>query len=131
MRMLEKEDEEGDIQVSWQDQENINTFSKYNAKLQDLEEAYKSKKTEKEYLDDLAMELELVDEDEPVKYRIGEAFVSLSLEAAQERISKSQEELDQEIEGLKAQMDEAVEKMDGLKKVLYARFGNAINLEKD
>ncbi|KAG9063418.1 hypothetical protein KI688_004301 [Linnemannia hyalina] len=131
MRMLEKEDEEGDIQVSWQDQENINTFSKYNAKLQDFEEAYESKKTEKEYLDDLAMELELADEDEPVKYRIGEAFVSLSLEAAQERITKSQEELDQEIEGLKSQMDEAVEKMDGLKKVLYARFGNAINLEKD
>jgi prefoldin subunit 4 len=66
-----------------------------------------------------------------IRYRIGEAFVSLSLEAAQERISKSQEELDQEIEGLKSQMDEAVEKMDGLKKVLYARFGNAINLEKD
>ncbi|KAK3827367.1 MAG: Prefoldin beta-like protein [Linnemannia gamsii] len=131
MRMLEKEDEEGDIQVSWQDQENINTFSKYNAKLQDLEEAYESKKTEKEYLDDLAMELELADEDEPVRYRIGEAFVSLSLEAAQERISKSQDELDQEIEGLKTQMDEAVEKMEGLKKVLYARFGNAINLEKD
>ncbi|KAG0055050.1 hypothetical protein BGZ89_002488 [Linnemannia elongata] len=131
MRMLEKDEEEGDIQVSWQDQENINTFSKYNAKLQDLEEAYESKKTEKEYLDDLAMELELADEDEPVKYRIGEAFVSLSLEAAQERISKSQEELDQEIEGLKTQMDKAVEKMDGLKKVLYARFGNAINLEKD
>ncbi|KAG0368553.1 hypothetical protein BGX24_002775 [Mortierella sp. AD032] len=131
MRMLEKEDEEGDIQVSWQDQENINTFSKYNAKLQDLEEAYESKKTEKEYLDDLAMELELADEDEPVRYRIGEAFVSLSLEAAQERISKSQDELDQEIEGLKTQMDEAVEKMEELKKVLYARFGNAINLEKD
>ncbi|KAK3827198.1 MAG: Prefoldin beta-like protein [Linnemannia elongata] len=131
MRMLEKDEEEGDIQVSWQDQENINTFSKYNAKLQDLEEAYESKKTEKEYLDDLAMELELADEDEPVRYRIGEAFVSLSLEAAQERISKTQEELDQEIEGLKSQMDEAVEKMDGLKKVLYARFGNAINLEKD
>ncbi|KAF9920099.1 hypothetical protein FBU30_010116 [Linnemannia zychae] len=130
MRMLEK-DEEGDVQVSWQDQENINTFSKYNAKLQDLEDAYETKKTEKEYLDDLAMELELADEDEPVKYRIGEAFVSLSLEAAQERISKSQEELDKEIQDLKTQMDEAVEKMDALKKVLYARFGNAINLEKD
>lgn len=48
-----------------------------------------------------------------------------------ERINKSQEELDRDIETLKAQMDESVEKMDGLKKVLYARFGNAINLEKD
>lgn len=66
-----------------------------------------------------------------LRYRIGEAFVSLSLEAAMERINKSQEELDRDIEALKAQMDEAVEKMDGLKKVLYARFGNAINLEKD
>ncbi|KAI1298880.1 hypothetical protein EDD11_006619 [Mortierella claussenii] len=131
MRMLEKDEEEGDIQVSWQDQQNINTFSKYNARFQDLEEEYTAKKVEKEYLDDLASELELADEDEPVRYRIGEAFVSLSLEAAQERISKSQEELDTEIEGLKTQMDEAVEKMDELKKVLYARFGNAINLEKD
>ncbi|KAF9392021.1 hypothetical protein CPB97_004611 [Podila verticillata] len=131
MRMLEKDEEEGDIQVSWQDQQNINTFSKYNARLQDLEETYEAKKTEKEYLDDLASELELADEDELVKYRIGEAFVSLSLEAAMERINKSQEELDRDIETVKAQMDEAVEKMDGLKKVLYARFGNAINLEKD
>ncbi|KAG0305134.1 hypothetical protein BGZ98_004549 [Dissophora globulifera] len=131
MRMLEKDEEEGDIQVSWQDQQNINTFSKHNARFQDLEETYEAKKTEKEYLDDLAMELELADEDEPVRYRIGEAFVSLSLEAAQERIAKTQSELDKEIEALKGQMDEAVEKMDELKKVLYARFGNAINLEKD
>ncbi|KAF9585619.1 hypothetical protein BGW38_001528 [Lunasporangiospora selenospora] len=129
--MLEKDQEEGDIQVSWKDQENINAFSKHNAKLQDLEETYEIKKTEKEYLDDLAMELELADEDEPVRYRIGDAFISLSLEAAQERISKSQEELDKEIGELKTQMDQAVEKMDELKKVLYARFGNAINLEKD
>ncbi|KAF9165390.1 hypothetical protein DFQ26_000196 [Actinomortierella ambigua] len=131
MRMLEREEEEGDVQVSWQDQENINTFSKYNAKLQDLEEQYEAKKTEKEYLDDLATELELADEDEPVRYRIGEAYVSLPLEAAQERIQKAQEKLDEEIDVLKAQMDDAVEKMAALKKVLYARFGNAINLEKD
>ncbi|KAF9364140.1 hypothetical protein BGX34_002408 [Mortierella sp. NVP85] len=131
MRMLEREDEEGDVQVTWQDQENINNFSKYNTVLQDLEESYQVKKTEKEYLDDLASELELVDEDEPVKYRIGEAFVSLSLEAAQERITKSQGELEEEIEALKVKIDETTEKMDELKKQLYARFGNSINLEKD
>ncbi|KAG0235349.1 hypothetical protein BGW41_000843 [Actinomortierella wolfii] len=131
MRMLERDEEEGDIQVSWQDQENINTFSKYNAKLQDLEEQYEVKKTEKEYLDDLATELELADEDEPVKYRIGEAFVSLPLADAQERIQKAQEKLDEEIDALKAQVDDAVDKMAALKKTLYARFGNAINLEKD
>lgn len=65
------------------------------------------------------------------RYRIGEAFVSLTLEAAQERNSKAKEVLEEEIDQLKAQMDDAAEKMDALKKVLYARFGNAINLEKD
>ncbi|KAG0050359.1 hypothetical protein BGZ83_004861 [Gryganskiella cystojenkinii] len=134
MRMLEKDEEEADIQVSWQDQQNINEFSKFNAKLQLLEESYDSKKTEKEYLDDLTAELEeleLTDEEALVKYRIGEAFVSLTLEAAQERNTKAKEELDEELAQIKGQMDEAIEKMDALKKVLYARFGNAINLEKD
>ncbi|KAG0237020.1 Prefoldin beta-like protein [Mortierella sp. GBAus27b] len=131
MRMLDREDEEGDVQVTWKDQENINAFSKHSSQLQDLEESYTAKKTEKEYLDDLASELELADEDEPVRYRIGEAFVSLSLEAAQERISKSQQTLEEEIEGLKTQIDDITEKMDELKKLLYARFGNSINLEKD
>ncbi|KAF9963450.1 hypothetical protein BGZ65_003315 [Modicella reniformis] len=131
MRMLERDEEEGDVHVTWKDQENINTFSKYSSKLQDLEETYEAKKTEKEYLDDLANELELADEDEPVRYRIGEAFVSLPLEAAMERITKTQTELEQEIESLKSQIDETSEKMDELKRELYERFGNAINLERD
>ncbi|CAB5343784.1 unnamed protein product [Rhizophagus irregularis] len=64
MRML-NQDEEADVEVTWEDQQKINSF------------------TRKEYLDDLTEELELADEDDRIKYKIGEAFISISVEQAQ------------------------------------------------
>ncbi|KAG1210115.1 hypothetical protein G6F69_005757 [Rhizopus microsporus] len=132
IRMLsEKEEADGDVEVTWIDQERINEFSKYNAKIDDLEEEYEKLKKEKEYLDDVAMELELADEDEPVRYKIGDAFVHISVSEAAEKIEKDSERLDLLIEETKQNIDNIQEKMDELKKSLYAKFGNAINLEKD
>ncbi|CEG81277.1 hypothetical protein RMATCC62417_15499 [Rhizopus microsporus] len=132
IRMLnEKEEADGDVEVTWIDQERINEFSKYNAKIDDLEEEYEKLKKEKEYLDDVAMELELADEDEPVRYKIGDAFVHISVSEATEKIEKDSERLDLLIEETKQNIDNIQEKMDELKKSLYAKFGNAINLEKD
>ncbi|CEI98310.1 hypothetical protein RMCBS344292_12421 [Rhizopus microsporus] len=132
IRMLnEKEEADGDVEVTWIDQERINEFSKYNAKIDDFEEEYEKLKKEKEYLDDVAMELELADEDEPVRYKIGDAFVHISVSEATERIEKDSERLDLLIEEAKQNIDKVQEKMDELKKLLYAKFGNAINLEKD
>ena len=59
--------EETDVDVSWEDQQNINSFSKLNLKLDRLEETQTETKREKEYLDDLSTELELADEDELFK----------------------------------------------------------------
>ncbi|ORE04251.1 hypothetical protein BCV72DRAFT_182951, partial [Rhizopus microsporus var. microsporus] len=99
IRMLnEKEEADGDVEVTWIDQERINEFSKYNAKIDDLEEEYEKLKKEKEYLDDVAMELELADEDEPVRYKIGDAFVHISVSEATEKIEKDSERLDLLIE---------------------------------
>ncbi|CAO3701778.1 unnamed protein product [Rhizopus stolonifer] len=115
----EKEETDGDVEVSWVDQERINEFSKYNAK------------KEKEYLDDVAMELELADEDEPVRYKVGDAFIHVSVTEATERIEKDSEKYGLQIEEVKQNIDAVHQKMDELKKSLYAKFGNAINLEKD
>jgi hypothetical protein len=41
---------------------------------------------EKDYYDDLETELELADEDEPVLYKMGEAFFYLSLPAAKKQL---------------------------------------------
>ncbi|CAG8508711.1 4275_t:CDS:2 [Funneliformis caledonium] len=130
MRMLNQE-EEVDAEVTWEDQQKINSFSKLNAKYSDLEETYNAKKQEKEFLDDLTSELELVEVGEPVKYKIGESFINLPVEQAIERIEKDQEILTQELEQLQHNMDDMNGQMRQLKAHLYGKFGKAINLEKD
>ena len=46
-QLNEKEETDGDVEVSWVDQERINEFSKYNAKIDDLEEEYERLKVKK------------------------------------------------------------------------------------
>lgn len=67
MKLLDK-GENNDSEVTWEDQDRINSFSKLNAKLDRLESLLAAKKTEKEYLEDLTNELELADEEELIKY---------------------------------------------------------------
>jgi prefoldin subunit 4 len=86
---------------------------------------------EKEYLDDLSMELELADEDEPVRYKIGDAFVHMPLDKALERITGDSEKVQADLDDLKSQMDDVHGQMEELKKALYSKFGKSINLEKD
>jgi len=130
IRLL-KEEDEADVEVSWEDQQKINTFSKLNSKFDDLEELYNKSKQEKEYLEDLSQELELSYDDEPMRYKIGDAYVHLTTEDAQARIAKDQEVADQQLEEVKTRIDDVTGKMSELKTHLYAKFGKAINLEKD
>ncbi|KAJ2513568.1 hypothetical protein H4217_006264 [Coemansia sp. RSA 1939] len=127
--LLQRKDER-DTEVTWEDQQRINTFSKLNTRMERLEAEYKRQKIEKEYLDDLSMEIELLDEDLPVPYKIGDAFVMLPLEEAQERVEKEMESIDQHVEDLDSQISDISSQMEDLKKVLYKRFGNSINLER-
>ncbi|KZO98806.1 Prefoldin subunit 4 [Calocera viscosa TUFC12733] len=130
MRLLNQEDEADEsTEVTWEDQQRINTFSKYNQRLQDIEDLLQKKKTEKEYLDDVAMELELADEDEPVMYKIGETIVHIKLSQAQKLLEKEHKSIDEEISGLQNRVEECENGMKELKVLLYAKFGNAINLE--
>ncbi|KAJ2594646.1 hypothetical protein EV177_008323, partial [Coemansia sp. RSA 1804] len=61
---------------------------------------------------------------------IGDAFVMLPLEEAQERVEKEMEFIDQHVEDLDSQISDISSQMEDLKKVLYKRFGNSINLER-
>ncbi|KAG9125001.1 hypothetical protein FRC07_009407 [Ceratobasidium sp. 392] len=125
MRMLPQDDEsEENTEVTWEDQQRINSFSKLNSRANNLEEA-----SEKEALDDLAMELELADEDEHIEYKIGEAFFRIPLPRAQALLVKDQEAAEEEINKLQAQIEECNQEMKELKVVLYAKFGKQINLD--
>ncbi|EPQ27802.1 uncharacterized protein PFL1_04547 [Pseudozyma flocculosa PF-1] len=130
MRMLNEQDQ-NDVEVSWEDQQSINAFSRLNSTYSDVEEDLRVKREEKEALDDLAMELELADEDDEVLYKIADSFVSIPHAAAMERLERDQAEADEQIDALKAKLDEYDEGMKQLKVKLYAKFGENINLERD
>ncbi|ORZ05409.1 Prefoldin subunit 4 [Absidia repens] len=132
IRLLDqKEEADTEVEVSWADQQQINAFSKLNAKIDDFEAQHAKLKQEKEYLDDVAMELELADEDEPVRHKIGDAFVHIPVSEAVERVEKDSAKLGLELEEIESDIDSTQGKMTDLKKSLYAKFGNAINLERD
>ncbi|KAF2683667.1 Prefoldin, subunit 4 [Lentithecium fluviatile CBS 122367] len=132
-RMLSKEDEATapteDIQVRREDQEKISRFSSLHQKEMRIEEELREKLKEKEDLEEISGELELVDEEEKVPYKIGDCFVSIPQPQVLEMLSASQEDIDGEVNKLKEQMTAVQEEMGELKKVLYGRFGRSINLE--
>ncbi|KAJ3533192.1 hypothetical protein NM688_g7314 [Phlebia brevispora] len=131
MRMIAQEDEnENNAEVTWEDQQRINTFSKLNSRMRGLEEQIDALKQEKEAMDDLAMELELADEDQPVLYRVGEAFVHMSQPRALKRLAKEQKGVEKELSKLTATVGQCETEMKNLKVVLYAKFGKAINLDE-
>ncbi|KAF5333704.1 hypothetical protein D9611_002491 [Ephemerocybe angulata] len=104
-------------------QRTTSSFGLIEGKLKDL-------KGEKEALDDLSMELELADEQEPVLYKIGEIFVHMRLSRALKRLEKDQERLDQNLKDFTSQSDECETSMKELKAKLYAKFGKSINLDE-
>ncbi|KAH9040185.1 Prefoldin subunit 4 [Lactarius pseudohatsudake] len=131
MRMLSQEEEADDgKEVTWEDQQRINTFSKLNTRVRSLAEKMNNLKQEKEAFDDLAMELELADEDQPVLYKVGEAFLHLPHHRAMKRLERDQAQVDEEIAKLTGVVDQCEQDMKALKIELYGRFGNAINLDE-
>ncbi|OCB88430.1 Prefoldin, subunit 4 [Sanghuangporus baumii] len=130
---LKQEEEKEDVEVTWDDQQRICTFSKLNTRLRGYEERLKVLKEEKEALDDLAMELELADEEQPILYVshfIGETFVHLPLPRALKRVENDNTALNEDISKLGDQAEECEKEMKKLKVTLYSKFGSAINLDE-
>ncbi|CAD6886033.1 unnamed protein product [Tilletia controversa] len=131
MRML-KEDDDNDVEVTWEDQQQINAFSRLNNRLADVEHDLKQLHDQRDACDDLNIEIELVDEDDAVLYMIGDAFVSVHQPRALELLESDTARLDAEINKLKAVVEGCEEEMSKLKVNLYAKFGKSnINLERD
>ncbi|KAF8329290.1 Prefoldin subunit 4 [Amanita rubescens] len=131
LRMLEHEDENNDgAEVTWEDQQRINSFSKLNTRLRSLEGKLEELKQEKEALDDLATELELADEDESVLYKIGETFLQMPLSRAQERLERDQQEIGSRLASIVESAEYCETQMKELKVALYGKFGKAINLDE-
>ncbi|GME88572.1 unnamed protein product [[Candida] boidinii] len=119
-----------DRQVTFNDQQNINKFSTLFAKKELLTAELNDFKKEKDYLDDLSLELELIDEDELINYKIGETFVKLKQTEVLKRLEKDNSKIDNNVETLESEITTIDNKLSLLKTQLYAKFGTAINLER-
>ncbi|WWC89151.1 uncharacterized protein L201_004069 [Kwoniella dendrophila CBS 6074] len=131
MSLLPPEDEGDGVEVAWEDQQRINTFSKLNNRLTDIQDLLKVKNEEKEYYDDLSTELELADEDDnqPILYKLGDSFFHLNLKDARRQLKSDLKKYDSEIEQLENKKTDCEKGMKDLKVQLYAKFGKQINLE--
>jgi len=81
-------------------------------------------------LDDASNELILTDE-EVVRFQIGEVFAHVPKDEVESRIEQMQEATSQKLEKLEEEKQSVVAQMSELKKILYGKFGESINLEED
>jgi len=131
-RMLSKEEEgegKADAEVTREDQDKINAFSRLHQREKVLVEELQTKQKDKEDLEEVSTELDLADEDDLVPYKIGDSFVSLPLPEVQEMLSESTDKIDDEVSTLEETLSGIRDEMKELKVQLYARFGRSINLE--
>lgn len=81
-------------------------------------------------LEDAGNELILADE-EMIRFQIGEVFAHVPRDDVETRIEEMKEATCKSLEKLEEEKESIVSQMAELKKVLYAKFKDSINLEED
>ncbi|XP_052192693.1 probable prefoldin subunit 4 [Diospyros lotus] len=119
-----------DSEVTWEDQQNINKFGRLNNRFHELEEEIKIAKETNENLEDASNELILTDE-EIVRFQIGEVFAHVPKEEVDSRLEQMKEATSKNLEKLEEEKDSVLAQMAELKKILYGKFKDSINLEED
>ena len=125
------EGQDNNVEVTQEDQNKINEFSKLILRQEKIKAVLDSLHDEKEYIDELSLELELMDEDEKLPYKLGDsAFINMKVSKIIKLLEKDLEEMNTKEEELAKQVDELEETLKELKQTLYAKFGNNINMER-
>jgi len=127
--MLAKEDEV-DAEVTWEDQQKINTFGRLTNLLRELQDDRKIKKELMENMGDAESETMMAD-DTLIKYFIGEVFINMPREAAEQMIAEQQEKTQKQIDTIDAKISNINETLSSLKSQLKAKFKNSINLDAE
>ncbi|KAI0464839.1 hypothetical protein LJB42_000050 [Komagataella kurtzmanii] len=117
-------------EVSWEDQQRINEFSKLINRKDQFEVELAELSHEKDYLDDLSLEIELLDDDGKVNYKLGDTFVLLRHSSVVTRLENDNLVLAKKMTALENSIEVTQERMNELKNQLYAKFGQSINLDR-
>jgi prefoldin subunit 4 len=125
--ILERE-EENDAEVRREDQENINSFGRLNARLHELRDEKTELKEKMDKLEDASTELMMASGDK-VMLNLGNAFFEADEDEATEYCEDKVSKIETMIESLTEEEDGILDEQKKLKALLYGRFGKSINLE--
>jgi len=124
-----------DIHISLEDQQKINKFARQNQRLEDIKDELKARENEIVTICDAATDVEELsltsDEGEKVPYLVGEIFIMETPDDVLTLLEGRKEELKGEVAALEEKATVIRGVMSDLKTHLYAKFGDAINLEAD
>lgn len=95
-----------------------------------LEQDLVKQKQEKEYLDDVSLEIELIEEDDRIQYKIGDIFVFMNQSDVVVQLEKDMENIDSKIQELEDADAKLNSRIVELKTILHEKFGDNINLER-
>merc|ERR1712012_1018874 len=124
-----------DVHISLEDQQKINKFARHNNRLEDIKDDMKQKEAELVTLGDATNDVEefslTADDGEKIPYMVGEIFVKETPDDVLALLEAKKTEVKAEMKVLEEQATSIKGVMSDLKTHLYAKFGDAINLEAD
>eukprot|EP00730_Choanoeca_flexa_P017530 TRINITY_DN8457_c0_g1_i1.p1 TRINITY_DN8457_c0_g1~~TRINITY_DN8457_c0_g1_i1.p1 ORF type:complete len:132 (+),score=40.69 TRINITY_DN8457_c0_g1_i1:263-658(+) len=126
-RIVSREDE-SDAEILKEDQDKINEFARLHAQSDEIEEAVKSAEKRLQDCDDAGDEI-MMQDDDTVMYSVGDCFMLIDNEDAEETIEEAKVLLKEDADKLRAKYTAVQERMSELRAVLYAKFGKSIRLE--
>ncbi|CAI2381187.1 unnamed protein product [Moneuplotes crassus] len=125
-------DSKKDVTVEREDQEKINKFSRLNMKCTELIEDKKQMQQDLDALEDAELAIEeAFGEDGTLKVFMGEIMFDCYEDEAEIHHMRMMEEKKEKMDEVQDQIDDVEKEMKTLKAELYAKFGKAINLEKE
>ncbi|CAD6192859.1 unnamed protein product [Caenorhabditis auriculariae] len=119
--------------VTAADQKLINKFARLYQQHLQLKLDIKEAENQIENINEASDELLLLDTDDAasVPLRIGQCFIHFDSDSITERLEKNKSVAEESLTGMKEKNSKIQEEMDSLKKVLYGKFGDRINLESE
>mmetsp|Transcript_27493 Transcript_27493/g.27714 ORF Transcript_27493/g.27714 Transcript_27493/m.27714 type:complete len:124 (-) Transcript_27493:88-459(-) len=115
-------------EVRLEDQQNINKFGTLNNRLIEVRSDLKQANTDVEIFEDATTEMMMVSGGKIMIF-IAESFIEADEDIATAYCEKKSEQLQEKITKLKCEEESILNQQESLKKVLYGRFGDSINLE--
>ncbi|KAJ4458467.1 putative prefoldin subunit 4 [Paratrimastix pyriformis] len=130
---MQAREDENDVQVTWEDQKMICTFSQKNARAHELSAEIESLEAKSKNWQDAVDEFMMPEQDEQTHFRVlyAETFLHLPKDNAERLIEAKKAAIDEDVERLKGERSALQRELAVLKATLYGKFKSSINLEED